>query len=103
MDHPNVVNSDSSVSSELLASSHSQVGGMSSSDDDKEKTPNGIGEKDDAKVQYSKIFTYCVLAIVATALGVVTYLLTSEEEDDNFRSKVSAIFRDKYRFVSRIY
>jgi hypothetical protein len=47
--------------------------------------------------------TYCVLAIVATALGVVTYLLTSEEEDDNFRSKVSAIFRDKYRFVSRIY
>jgi hypothetical protein len=87
----------------LLASSHSQVGGLSGSGDEKEKMPNGMGEKDDANIQYSKIFTYCVLAIVATALGVVTYLLTSEEEDDNFRSKVSAIFRDKNSFVSLIY
>jgi hypothetical protein len=103
MDHPNVINSDSSVSSELLASSHSQIGGLSSSDDGKEKTRNEIGEKYDVEVEYWKIFTYCVLAIVATALGVVTFLLTSEEEDDNFRSKVSAIFRDKNNFVSLIY
>ena len=47
-------------------------------------------EKEEDKIEYLTIITYCMLAIVAIALGLATYLLTSREEESCFRNQFDA-------------
>jgi hypothetical protein len=48
-----------------------------------------LAEKEHRAVVRSKVFVMLTLAAAATALGLVTYLLTSSEEENSFRSGVS--------------
>jgi hypothetical protein len=47
-----------------------------------------LAEKEHRAVVRSKVFVMLTLAAAATALGLVTYLLTSSEEENSFRSGV---------------
>jgi hypothetical protein len=47
-----------------------------------------LAEKEHRAVVQSKVFVILTLAAAATALGLVTYLLTSKEEENSFRSGV---------------
>jgi uncharacterized protein YigA (DUF484 family) len=76
----------------------------SSTTDERSGTPNGVdpatnnehkvrlAEKEHRAVVRSKVFVILTLAAAATALGLVTYLLTSSEEENSFRSGVSTAF-----------
>jgi hypothetical protein len=82
----------------------------SSSTDDRSSTLNGVdpvtnnepkirlAENEHRAVVLSKIFVMLTLAAATTALGLVTYLLTSEEEENSFRSGVSTAFTISVRF-----
>ena len=76
----------------------------SSTTDERRGTPNGLdpgannehkvrlAEKEHRAVVRTKVFVMLTLAAAATALGLVTYLLTSSEEENSFRSGVSTAF-----------
>jgi hypothetical protein len=89
----------------------SNSSGQSSSTDDRIGTLSGVdpvtnndynvprlAENEHRAVVRMKVLVVLTLVSAATALGLVTYILTSREEDDNFRSAVSTAFTLSCRF-----
>jgi hypothetical protein len=51
-----------------------------------------LAEKEHRAVVQSKVIVMLTLIGATAALGIVTYLLVSGEEEDSFKSQVSAAF-----------
>jgi hypothetical protein len=80
------------------------------STDDKSSTLHGVdpgpsnegtlrlAENEHRAVVGSKVIVMLTLVGAAAALGLVTYLLLSGEEEDSFKSQVSAAFTLSVRF-----
>jgi hypothetical protein len=88
----------------------SDSSGHSTSTDDKSSTLNDaagpgmsnegklrLAEKEHRAVVQSKVIVMLTLVGAAAALGLVTYLLITGDEDDSFRSQVSAAFTLSFR------
>jgi hypothetical protein len=59
--------------------------------DETEKKMMEIGREEQKVVRWMKFAVFVTLVAAATGLGLVTYLLTEGEEDDNFKDEVSAV------------
>jgi hypothetical protein len=95
---------DDSVPSDDPEGSFSSTSEKSDGCSSQNSTPSwSLAKKETKQVNYSKVLLLGVMVIAAAVLGLFTFLVVDEDEDDDFRAAVSSkLYRRLYAHCSSI-